>query len=94
MHAHSDLALLTEPEHLAKVSQGVTLEVLGQDGLSYAPVDDTTRDDIRRQITLSKIGYDLSGDQAELTASNTLSGLRPSSASTFIKPIMPAFAAP
>lgn len=50
MHAHSDLALLTEPEHLAKVSQGVTLEVLGQDGLSYAPVDDSTLADIRRQI--------------------------------------------
>jgi N-acyl-D-amino-acid deacylase len=50
MHAHSDLALLTEPEHLAKVSQGVTLEVLGQDGLSYAPVDDGTLADIRRQI--------------------------------------------
>jgi N-acyl-D-amino-acid deacylase len=50
MHAHSDLALLTEPEHLAKVSQGVTLEVLGQDGLSYAPVDDSTLTDVRRQI--------------------------------------------
>jgi N-acyl-D-amino-acid deacylase len=50
MHAHSDLAVLTEPEHLAKVSQGVTLELLGQDGLSYAPVDETTLPDIRRQI--------------------------------------------
>ncbi|WP_034271172.1 N-acyl-D-amino-acid deacylase family protein [Actinospica robiniae] len=51
MHAHSDLALLTDPEHLAKVGQGVTLEVLGQDGLSYAPVDDETLSRIRRQIT-------------------------------------------
>jgi N-acyl-D-amino-acid deacylase len=50
MHAHSDLALLTDPEHLAKVSQGVTLEVLGQDGLSYAPVDDDTLGRVRRQI--------------------------------------------
>ncbi|MFD0683555.1 N-acyl-D-amino-acid deacylase family protein [Actinomadura fibrosa] len=50
MHAHSDLALLTEPDHLAKVSQGVTCEVIGQDGLSYAPVDDTTLDQIRRTI--------------------------------------------
>jgi N-acyl-D-amino-acid deacylase len=40
MHAHSDLAVLTDPEHLAKTAQGVTLEVLGQDGLSYAPVPD------------------------------------------------------
>ncbi|WP_034518181.1 N-acyl-D-amino-acid deacylase family protein [Actinomadura rifamycini] len=50
MHAHSDLALLTEPDHVAKVSQGVTLEVLGQDGLSYAPADDTTLPQIRRTI--------------------------------------------
>ena len=50
MHAHSDLALLTEPDHLAKVSQGVTTEVIGQDGLSYAPVDDTTLAQLRRAI--------------------------------------------
>lgn len=40
MHAHSDIQILANPEHTAKVSQGVTLEVLGQDGLSFAPVDD------------------------------------------------------
>ncbi|WP_049580056.1 N-acyl-D-amino-acid deacylase family protein [Streptomyces sp. SBT349] len=50
MHAHSDLSLLTDPDHLAKVSQGVTCEVLGQDGLSYAPVDDTTLPQIRQAI--------------------------------------------
>lgn len=42
MHAHSDLAVLADPAHEAKVWQGVTLEVLGQDGLSYAPVTDVT----------------------------------------------------
>ncbi|MCW2919314.1 MAG: N-acyl-D-amino-acid deacylase [Actinomycetia bacterium] len=50
MHAHSDLRLLVEPDHLAKVGQGVTCEVLGQDGLSYAPVDDTTLGQIRQVI--------------------------------------------
>ncbi|GAA3755236.1 D-aminoacylase [Streptomyces tremellae] len=50
MHAHSDLALLRDPEHLAKTAQGVTLEVLGQDGLSYAPVDDRTLGEVRRTI--------------------------------------------
>ncbi|WP_243794005.1 amidohydrolase family protein [Saccharopolyspora gloriosae] len=50
MHSHSDLQILAEPEHLAKVSQGVTLEVLGQDGLSYAPVDDATLAAVRAQI--------------------------------------------
>ncbi|MEU5218832.1 D-aminoacylase [Streptomyces sp. NPDC020807] len=50
MHAHSDLALLRDQEHGAKVAQGVTLEVLGQDGLSYAPVDDRTLAEVRRTI--------------------------------------------
>ncbi|MFF7448744.1 MULTISPECIES: amidohydrolase family protein [unclassified Streptomyces] len=50
MHAHSDLALLRDPDHSAKAAQGVTLEVLGQDGLSYAPVDDRTLAEVRRAI--------------------------------------------
>ncbi|MPZ79903.1 MAG: amidohydrolase family protein [Actinophytocola sp.] len=50
MHAHSDLQILARPDHMAKVSQGVTLEVLGQDGLSYAPVDDSTVDALRAQL--------------------------------------------
>ncbi|MFI6086013.1 amidohydrolase family protein [Streptomyces sp. NPDC051217] len=51
MHAHSDLALLRDPDHSAKAAQGVTLEVIGQDGLSYAPVDDATLAEVRRAIT-------------------------------------------
>ncbi|MEN8653584.1 D-aminoacylase [Streptomyces sp. 21So2-11] len=51
MHAHSDLALLRDPDHSAKAAQGVTLEVLGQDGLSYAPVDERTLAEVRRSIT-------------------------------------------
>ncbi|KAA6214280.1 D-aminoacylase [Streptomyces albofaciens JCM 4342] len=51
MHAHSDLALLRDPAHEAKTAQGVTLEVIGQDGLSYAPVDDRTLAEVRAQIT-------------------------------------------
>lgn len=37
LHAHSDLALLDAPDLLPKVMQGVTTELIGQDGLSYAP---------------------------------------------------------
>jgi N-acyl-D-amino-acid deacylase len=51
MHAHSDLALLRDPDHSAKAAQGVTLEVIGQDGLSYAPVDDATLAQVRQSIT-------------------------------------------
>jgi N-acyl-D-amino-acid deacylase len=37
MHAHSDLALLDDPEHRLKTRMGVTTELLGQDGLAFAP---------------------------------------------------------
>ena len=50
MHAHSDLRALVERDHPSRVTQGVTCEVLGQDGLSYAPVDDSTLAALRRQI--------------------------------------------
>jgi len=63
MHAHSDLALLRDPDHSAKVAQGVTLEVIGQDGLSYAPVDDRTLAEVRRAIT----GWNGNGDDIDFT---------------------------
>jgi len=50
MHTHSDLQILCNPDHTSKLSQGVTTEVLGQDGLSYAPVDDATLLELRRQL--------------------------------------------
>jgi N-acyl-D-amino-acid deacylase len=50
MHAHSDLALLTGAAHDAKVRQGVTTEVIGQDGLGYAPLDDATAPIVAAQI--------------------------------------------
>lgn len=50
MHAHSDLAVLADPAHIAKVGQGVTTEVIGQDGIGYAPLDDAIADGVRRQI--------------------------------------------
>ena len=50
MHTHSDLQLLVNPAHEAKVHQGVTLEVLGQDGLSYAPVTDDVLPQLRTQL--------------------------------------------
>jgi N-acyl-D-amino-acid deacylase len=50
MHSHSDLQVLANPDHMAKVSQGVTTEVYGQDGLSYAPVDDNTLAGLRSQL--------------------------------------------
>ncbi len=37
-HTHSEGALLTDPQHANGLRQGVTTEILGQDGLSYAPL--------------------------------------------------------
>ncbi|MFG2119300.1 amidohydrolase family protein [Streptomyces sp. NPDC048710] len=62
MHAHSDLALLRDPDHSAKAAQGVTLEVVGQDGLSYAPVDDRTLEEVRRAIN----GWNGYGDDLDM----------------------------
>ena len=50
MHTHSDIQLLANPAHEAKVHQGVTCDVVGQDGLSYAPVDDEVLEMLRRQL--------------------------------------------
>ncbi|MGN1120229.1 MAG: amidohydrolase family protein, partial [Oscillospiraceae bacterium] len=37
-HSHSDLKLLQEPFQAPKICQGITTEVLGQDGISMAPL--------------------------------------------------------
>ncbi|MDV3129706.1 D-aminoacylase [Mycobacterium sp. 21AC1] len=50
MHAHSDLQILLNPTHPSRLTQGVTTEVLGQDGLSYAPVTDDVLSHVRRKI--------------------------------------------
>jgi N-acyl-D-amino-acid deacylase len=51
MHAHSGLVILAEPEHAPKVRQGVTTEVIGIDGCSYAPFH--SHDDLRRFVEVN-----------------------------------------
>jgi N-acyl-D-amino-acid deacylase len=62
MHTHSDLFLLAEPEHNPKVRQGVTTEVIGLDGLSYAPLSEAnlamTRDYLSALNGAPEITYD------------------------------------
>lgn len=50
MHTHADVMLLAEPRHEGKIFQGVTTELLGQDGLSYAPVSPATLQLLRRHL--------------------------------------------
>ncbi|MFN8518619.1 MAG: amidohydrolase family protein [Chloroflexota bacterium] len=50
-HSHSALVVLEEPTLAAKLLQGVTTEVVGLDGLSYAPFADPA--DLRRFVVLN-----------------------------------------
>ena len=51
MHAHSGLVILAEPRHEPKVRQGVTTELIGIDGCSYAPF--TSHDDFLRFVEMN-----------------------------------------
>ncbi|MDP8904338.1 MAG: amidohydrolase family protein [Chloroflexota bacterium] len=51
MHSHSGLMILAEPQHEPKVRQGVTSEVIGVDGLSYAPLP--TRADLDALVEMN-----------------------------------------
>src|SRR5262245_30222972 len=51
MHAHSGLVMLAEPRHEPKVQQGVTTELIGVDGNSYAPF--TTHEDFLRFVEIN-----------------------------------------
>ena len=60
MHSHSDLRVISDPENIAKVSQGVTTEIVGQDGLSYVPCDEVTLAELRKQL------FGWNGDPSEI----------------------------
>ena len=51
MHAHTGLVILAEPEHEPKVRQGITTELVGVDGNSYAPF--TSHDDFLAFVELN-----------------------------------------
>src|SRR4051794_8134340 len=51
LHSHSALMLLVEPRHEPKVRQGVTTEIVGVDGLSYAPL--SSREDLDALIEMN-----------------------------------------
>lgn len=51
MHSHSDLMQLQNPIASAKIRQGITTELLGQDGLGVAPIAQGDVDGYRRYLT-------------------------------------------
>jgi N-acyl-D-amino-acid deacylase len=51
MHTHSDVMLLANPKQEPKVMQGVTTDLLGLDGLSYAPLSPANLKMMRRYLS-------------------------------------------
>jgi N-acyl-D-amino-acid deacylase len=47
VHSHSDLPLLSSPKSEPKIRQGITTELLGADGLSYAPLSSALLDEVK-----------------------------------------------
>lgn len=60
-HSHSDLRVLLEPFVDAKIHQGITTEILGQDGISMAPLPKEYISSWRKNLA------GLDGDSEELT---------------------------
>jgi len=65
IHSHADLSLLVNPRAESRVRQGVTLEVVGQDGSSIGPWSDgafeLTRDRYRRDFDVEIDFRDVGG---------------------------------
>ena len=80
LHSHSGLMIFADPLHEPKVRQGVTTEVIGVDGLSYAPIPDPA--DLELLVRMNagldgrpNIAYGWSSVEGYL---DRLDGLRPS----------------
>jgi N-acyl-D-amino-acid deacylase len=50
-HSHSDLFLIYDPSSLPKIMQGITTEIIGQDGLGEAPIRQEHLDEWRRYLS-------------------------------------------
>ena len=67
MHSHSDIMLLANPKHEPKVMQGVTTDVLGLDGLSYAPLSPANLQMMRRYLSSMDGNVDISWDWSSVS---------------------------
>jgi N-acyl-D-amino-acid deacylase len=50
-HSHSDLFLIHEPDARAKIMQGITTEIIGQDGLGEAPIKEDLKSEWRKYLS-------------------------------------------
>ncbi len=51
MHSHSDLTLLKNPKAESKIRQGVTTEVVGNCGMSMAPVENDNKAELTKYVS-------------------------------------------
>ena len=51
MHTHSDLRVFAHPEEDSKLLQGITTALIGQDGLSVAPIDDANKAPMMQRVS-------------------------------------------
>jgi N-acyl-D-amino-acid deacylase len=80
LHSHSGLMIFADPQHEPKVLQGITTEVIGVDGLSYAPIPDPADLEALAHMNAGldgrpEIAYDWSSVESYL---DRLDALRPS----------------
>lgn len=66
MHVHTDLFILDDPLVEAKVRQGITTELLGQDGIAAAPLPDKFKEDWRSNLSGLDGNPDISWDWTTL----------------------------
>ncbi|HYX12119.1 MAG TPA: amidohydrolase family protein, partial [Candidatus Acidoferrum sp.] len=69
LHSHAGLMILADPDHTAKVRQGVTTELVGVDGLSYAPFPNAADRD-----ALVEMNAGLDGDPRDAEGARGTSG--------------------
>ncbi|MEO5941195.1 MAG: amidohydrolase family protein, partial [Candidatus Limnocylindrales bacterium] len=69
LHSHAALMILADPDHGAKVRQGVTTELVGVDGLSYVPA--VSQDDLDAMVEMNA---GLDGDPREADGARGTSG--------------------
>ena len=50
-HSHTDLMIGSNDSHIFKTNQGITTEVVGQCGLSVAPIDPKSLSDVQERLT-------------------------------------------
>lgn len=50
-HSHSDLMLFSDPFARSKITQGVTTEIVGQDGFSVAPVNNEIQPELAKYLS-------------------------------------------